>query len=198
MRLPIEAHTAQPWRIHEIAPDFRVVDVWSYRTPGAGPDDLAVMLAAIREAEGSEPDPAIVGFLFAVRNKLGEWLGWDGPEAGSRDTTLCDRLPNDLRRPDSGAPVPNLPFTMLYQLRDEHAMELVNKTVAAVAHFSWAPVDDAGYELRMAVLVKPNGLFGRAYMAAIAPFRYLIVYPALTRRWERVWRERESLLAPRE
>jgi hypothetical protein len=33
----------------------------------------------------------------------------------------------------------------------------------------------------MAVLVKPNGLLGRAYMAGIAPFRHLIVYPPLMR-----------------
>jgi hypothetical protein len=32
------------------------------------------------------------------------------------------------------------------------------------------------------------------YMALIAPFRYLIVYPAITRQWERAWRDRE--LAP--
>src|SRR3712207_6962224 len=38
---------------------------------------------------------------------------------------------------------------------------------------------------QMAVLVKPNGLFGKAYMAAIKPFRYLIVYPALMRMIER-------------
>jgi hypothetical protein len=39
----------------------------------------------------------------------------------------------------------------------------------------------------MAALVRPNGLFGRLYMASIAPFRYLVIYPALTRRWERAW-----------
>jgi len=38
--------------------------------------------------------------------------------------------------------------------------------------------------------VKPNGLFGKAYMAAIKPFRYLIVYPALMRMIGREWRER--------
>nr|WP_245617192.1 hypothetical protein [Amycolatopsis taiwanensis] len=27
-------------------------------------------------------------------------------------------------------------------------------------------------------------------MTAIAPFRYLVVYPALTRRWERAWLDR--------
>jgi hypothetical protein len=31
-------------------------------------------------------------------------------------------------------------------------------------------------------------------MAAIKPFRYLIVYPALTRQWERAWRDRIDLI----
>ena len=30
----------------------------------------------------------------------------------------------------------------------------------------------------MAVLVKPNGRLGNAYIAAIRPFRYSVVYPA--------------------
>jgi hypothetical protein len=40
----------------------------------------------------------------------------------------------------------------------------------------------------MAVLVKPNGLLGSAYMAAIRPFRHLLVYPPLMRQIEREWR----------
>jgi hypothetical protein len=32
---------------------------------------------------------------------------------------------------------------------------------------------------------------GRLYMAAIKPFRYLIVYPALTRQGARAWRNRD-------
>lgn len=39
----------------------------------------------------------------------------------------------------------------------------------------------------MAVLVKPNGLFGTLYMAAIKPFRYIGVYPALMRSIGREW-----------
>jgi hypothetical protein len=42
----------------------------------------------------------------------------------------------------------------------------------------------------MAVYVKPNGLLGTAYMAAIKPFRYVIVYPALMRQIGREWRAR--------
>jgi hypothetical protein len=46
--------------------------------------------------------------------------------------------------------------------------------------------------LQMAVLVKPNGLFGTAYMAAIRPFRHLIVYPPAMRQIEREWRARRA------
>jgi hypothetical protein len=39
----------------------------------------------------------------------------------------------------------------------------------------------------MAVLVKPNGLLGTGYMAAIRPFRHLLVYPAAMRQLGRTW-----------
>ena len=39
MRLPNSAHTSRPWRIHELARDFRLEDVWALPTPG-GPADF--------------------------------------------------------------------------------------------------------------------------------------------------------------
>lgn len=54
-------------------------------------------------------------------------------------------------------------------------------------HISWVPDESGGYRGQMAVLVKPNGPLGAAYMAAIKPFRHLIVYPALMRIIERDW-----------
>lgn len=129
----------------------------------------------------------MVRFLFAVRWKLGALFGWDHPERSvvGQAGSLCDRLPPDLRQDAAGEAVPNTPFTMVYELRDECAIELVNKTVHGICHLGWVPADDGEYELRMAALVKPNGLLGRLYMATIKPFRHLIVYPALTRKWER-------------
>jgi hypothetical protein len=44
----------------------------------------------------------------------------------------------------------------------------------------------------MAVLVKPNGLLGEAYMAAIRPFRHLVVYPPMMRQIARIWRARDG------
>jgi hypothetical protein len=40
----------------------------------------------------------------------------------------------------------------------------------------------------LAVYVKPNGLLGRGYIAAIRPFRHLIVYPQMVRQLGRTWR----------
>lgn len=42
----------------------------------------------------------------------------------------------------------------------------------------------------MAVLVKPDGALGSAYLAAIKPFRHLLVYPPMLRQIERQWRSR--------
>ena len=57
-----------------------------------------------------------------------------------------------------------------------------------VLHLGWVPDRGGRYRGQMAVLVKPNGPFGNAYMAAIKPFRHLIVYPAMIREIEREWR----------
>jgi hypothetical protein len=81
-----------------------------------------------------------------------------------------------------------LPFTSLYLLEDEFAAEIVNRTVHGILHLGWVQDGAGGYRGEMAVYVKPNGRVGTAYMAAIKPFRYLIVYPALMRQIAREWR----------
>jgi hypothetical protein len=189
VRIARDEHTSRPWRIHEFTADFRVEDVWALPTPGAGPDDfrrfVREMLAHDFEREGSR----VVAVLFAIRWKLGELLGWDTqPEGlGDRVPTLRDRLPIDL-----GATAPRAsagdPLIPLYLVDDEFAGEIANKTMHGVMHLSWVPDGHGGYRGQMAVLVRPNGVFGRAYMAAIKPFRYLLVYPALMRWVERTWR----------
>jgi hypothetical protein len=190
MRIPKAAHTAQPWRIHAFTEDFRIEDVWSFRAPGAGPDDFPVMIRALKTAYDTRTDPLAVRFLFAVRWKLGALLGWDTPDAGvgGRVATLRDRLPEDLRAGPRGPDLRSAPFTSVFQTHDEWAAEYANKTMHGVMHIGWVPDGAGGYRGQMAVLVKPNGVFGNAYMAAIAPFRHLIVYPALMRQIERDWR----------
>src|SRR6476660_1747604 len=197
MRLPSAAHTSRPWRIHELTRDFRLEDVWALPTPG-GPDDFHRLVQQFASADPSQASAGAVRALFAIRWKVGELLGWDGPDAGldSRVPTLRDRLPADLRDAPSGPEFDALPFTSLYLLDDEWAAEIANRTMHGVMHMGWVPDGTGGYRGQMAVLVKPNGLLGNAYMAAIRPFRHLIVYPAMLRQgrdlWERAGRSQPA------
>ncbi len=190
MRLPNTAHTSRPWRIHELTRDFRLEDVWALPTPG-GPDDFPRLVQGIASGDPSQGSSRAVRTLFAIRWKVGELLGWDGPDAGlgSRVPTLRDRLPVDLRDGPSGPEFDTLPFTSVYLTDNEWAAEMANRTVHGVMHIGWVPDEAGGYRGQMAVLVKPNGLFGRAYMAGIAPFRHLIVYPPLMRDIGQEWRD---------
>jgi hypothetical protein len=190
MRLPNTAHTSRPWRIHEFTPDFRLEDVWGLPAPG-GPDDFPRAVQSIASSDPSRSSSRAVRALFALRWKLGGLLGWDDPDAGlgSRVPTLRDRLPVDLRA-TPGPVFDALPFTSLYLLDDEFAAETANQTMHGVMHIGLVPDGTGGYRGQMAVLVKPNGLFGTAYMAAIRPFRHLIVYPPLMREIGRTWRQR--------
>jgi Protein of unknown function (DUF2867) len=124
-------------------------------------------------------------------------FGWDEPDSGlgSRMPALRDRLPADLRE-SPGPDFDTLPFTSLYLLDDEWAAQAANRTMHGVLHLGWVPDGTGGYRGQMAVLVKPNGLFGTTYMAAIKPFRHLIIYPALMRRIGRNWRERADERSP--
>ena len=189
-RLPASAHRDAPWRIHEIAPDFEIEDVWSYRAPGAGPDDFGEMLAAIRSAGGPGSSSRLTRALFALRWRLGRLFGWDAERdgLGARVGSLRERLPEDLRGTAEADP-PGSPFTSIYRLPREAALEIANATVHAVMHLGCVKGEEGG-ELRMAVRVRPNGGFGRAYLAAILPFRRFIVYPAMTRQWEGAWASR--------
>ena len=195
-RVPNTAHTSRPWRIHEVAPDFDVEDVWALPTPG-GPDDFPRLVSHMVAERGNawpQGAPAVVRFLWALRWKIGALFGWDGKDTGlgSRVTALRDRLPDDLREGPRGPDFTNVPFTSVYLLDDEWAAEMANRTVHTVMHLSWVADEHGGYRGQMAVLVKPNGVFGAAYMAAIRPFRRLLVDPALMRLIGRGWREHSA------
>jgi hypothetical protein len=189
MRLANTEHTSRPWRIHELTTDFHLEDVWALPTPG-GPDDFLRLVELMASGSPSQSSSRGARTLFAIRWKLGELLGWDAPDAGlgSRVRTLRERLPADLREAPSGPDFDLLPFTPLYLLENEWAAEIANRTVHGVMHLGWVADPRGGYRGQMAVLVKPNGLLGGAYMTAIAPFRYLIVYPPMIRQIGRAWR----------
>ena len=189
MRLPNATHTSRPWRIHELAGDFKLEDVWALPTPG-GPHDFPYLVERFAAGDAGQSPARAARALWAIRWKLGELLGWDDAyegEAAPERPTIRDRLPADLRAAPRGPEFATLPFSPLYLLEDEWAAEVANRTVHGIMHLGWVP-DGGGYRGEMAVYVKPNGLLGRSYMAAIRPFRHLVVYPPMLRQIERTWR----------
>jgi hypothetical protein len=164
MRLPQSAHTSQPWRIHELTRDFPLHDVWALPTPG-GRDDFPRLVRLLASFDPWKGSSRAARALWTVRRQAGELL--DGPAGPEFDA---------------------LPVTPLYLTDTEWAVENVNRTVHGVVHFGWVADGSGGYRGQMAIYVKKNGLLGAAYMAAIGPFRHLVVYPPLMRDLERQWR----------
>jgi hypothetical protein len=188
-RLPESAHQARPWRIHGIAYDFRLEDVWALPTPGS-PLDFSRLVELVASLDVQRSSSVALRTLFAIRLTVGKLLGWDESSAGlgSRVPTLRERLPEDLFSGPSGPRSAELPFTPLYLTENEWALEAANETVHGVLHLGWVPHAEHGYRGQMAVLTKPNGRLGTGYMTAIAPFRHRIVYPALMRDIAREWK----------
>jgi hypothetical protein len=154
-RLPNTAHTSRPWRIHEIAPDFELEDVWALPTPG-GPDDFLRLVRQIAARDPSRSFPGAARALWELRDKVGELLGWDDPDAGlgSGVPTLRDRLP-------AGPEFDALPATSLYLTDEEFAAEGANRTVQGIMHMGWVPDETGAYRGQMAVLVKRTGFSGK-------------------------------------
>ena len=188
MRLPNAAHESRPWRIRQIVPDFKLEDVWALPTPG-GPDELPRLVSLIATNDFPARAPLVVRRLWRARRVLGDVLGWDGADngVGLGRRSLRARLPHDLRDAPAGPDVG--PFSSIYLVGDEWAAEIANRTVHAVLHLGRVPDGAGEHRGQMAVLVKPNGLFGTTYLAAIAPFRHLVVYPELMRSIGQRWRD---------
>ena len=201
MKVPNATHESGPWRIRELVPDFTLEDVWALPALG-GPGDFPALIALAASGDPANADSLPTRFLWRTRDRLGSWYdlgefsapvegGEDGlPIPGEGGSSLAERLPDDLRGSAAGVRFDSLPFTPLYRTDSEFAAEVSNRTVHGVMHLAWAEQGDGRYQAQMAVYVKPRGRFGSAYMALIKPFRYWIVYPALTRQIEREWAAR--------
>ena len=191
VNLPVRAHADRPWRIHELTADFRVVDVWALPTPGSR-DEFPALVDLVTGFDPASSSSRATRGLFALRDLMGRVLRLDDESAGlgSRVASLRERMPADLREAHPSPTVPGMPFEPLFQLDDEWAAEIANRTVHGVIHLGWVPGDDGAYRGQLTVLVRLNGLLGGAYLTAITPFRHHVVYPALMRDLERGWRDR--------
>ena len=189
-RIDIEAFHRRPWRIHELAPDFEVEDVWWIPTPGAGRDDFAQVRDAVEKDGDIDTFGPLARGLFAVRLWLGARLGWDRVGSGldERVPSLRRRLPADLEPAARGD---RELLSPVYATDREAVSEMASSTVHGLLHFGWEPEGEPG--LVVTVLTRTNGRGGALYLRTISPFRRAIVWPALTASWERAWRDREPV-----
>lgn len=187
-QIPIDVFRSQPWRVHDLIPDFGIEDVWLLPTP-SGSDGLIRFVQRFTDDDDRDLSP-VVRALMALRWKVGGLFGWDRPDqgVGGAIASLRDRLPEDLRV-QRGPDLRSVPMTSVYLTDREWLCELGNRTVHGLMHISWVPIEDGTYRGQMAVITKPNGLLGTIYMALIKPIRLWIVYPAMLRGLEKNWRE---------
>lgn len=196
MRLTPADHLCHPWRVHALAPDFDLLDVWRFpltANPARGETLATVCHCFLQQLEQAEEVRGLTGFLFKLREAMGRVFGWDDaaktyPIPGCTETSLRDRLatPEAVTMPTVGVNE-GAAFSPVYTEPTEVLYETSNGTVHALLHLGWVPVEDGAFAVEMAVYAKARGWLGRLYMALIAPFRHWIVYPAMMRWMKRRW-----------
>ncbi len=183
------AHFAHPWRVHTLAADFELLDVWRFEVRPGGPRGFDAFLDTYWEAIHAMERSV----LSRVRVVVGRVMGWDDhpnsrPIPGCAEHLVAERLDaTDRARNrftvDEPSPLPVAKLRPVYRFDDEALYEVSNDTVHALMHVSCAL--DASPEL--AVYIKSRGSFTRLYLAAIWPARRMIIYPALMSHVERRW-----------
>jgi len=189
MRIDPDEFRARPLRAHALLNDVPLEDAWAVPLPGGGGgrtvQDLRAVMAAGRQAA-----PAVVRGLFTLRRRIGALLGWDHPRPAWDAESYADRLsPADRARSLVAPGTPDGGFRLLYRFEDEQLSEMRNATVHAFVSLSIQRTP-AGYTAYMGVFVRPVHRLTRLYMRGIAPFRRLVVYPAVGRKIQRGWAER--------
>ena len=189
MRAAQQRYRARPLRVHALLHDVALEDVWAIPLSGGGAGRTVQDLRAVMVA-GLEAAPAVVQGLFRLRGRIGTLFGWDHQRPAWNAESYADRLsPADRARSLVAPGTPDGSFRILYRFEDEQLSELRNATVHAFVSLSIRPTP-GGYLAYLGVFVQPVHRFTRLYMRAIAPFRRLVVYPAVIRKMQSAWAER--------
>lgn len=195
MQIHETEHYKHPWIAHELLKDFEVEDVWRFPVELKENHDIHLFQTEMMAGLGELQEKGLPGLLFKLRFFLGRIFGWD--DEHEEEKKHNPKIPGSLREryidtydlkieelPDPGS----AEFIPVYTKEDESLAEIKNATVHAGLHLGKVEETAGSYTVQMAVYVKPNGLFGKIYMAIIKPFRYLIVYPVLMKsvgiRWK--------------
>lgn len=186
-------HLTPDFRVHAFLNDFELEDVWQYPVTLTSNQSLHLFIAYFNKSLDRIANKGVSGFLFQTRFLIGKWLNLD-----AKNQVVNQLIPGSLRHRyahEEQLSFEDLPapgkgdndFEPVYVLENEHLFEITNETVHAAIHFSRVPIGESIWGVRMAVYVKPKGLFGKAYMLLIKPFRLWIVYPTLMNAVKQEW-----------
>jgi hypothetical protein len=189
MRIEPGEFRARPLRVHALLHDVPLEDAWAAPLTGGGAGRTVQDLWAVM-VEGFGAAPAMVRGLFWLRARIGVLFRWDRLRAAWDAESYTNRLSPADRAQSRVAPgTRDGGFSHLYRFEDEQLSELRNSTVHAFVSLSIRPAP-GGYLAYLGVYVRPVHRFTGLYMTAIAPFRRLVIYPALIRTMQRAWVQR--------
>lgn len=176
-----------PLRVHTLLADVPLHDVWVVELPRVRP---GITLEAFRRSARDgffTPSPAVRA-LLKLRFFVGRLLGWD---RGRAEVISAEAFANRLTPADRAASLAPAgrkdgAFRVVYRFENEQLVELINRTAHAAA-LSALVETGISYRFYFAVYVRNVGRLTPLYMAAIDPFRKLIVYPSLLRSVRATW-----------
>jgi len=192
-----KGHYAHPWKVHKIAKDFKLLDVWEFPilADKSKNQDLSLFLKIIQDRQkydlkkGISFPLLITGFLVVLRNFMGKIFFIDKdvntlPIPGCKEISLRERLSREdqkenLAEPEIKGDEKERGFRIVYRYENESLWELSNNMVHALMHFGWVHKYDDYFTAQLAVYAKTRGWWGNVYMKLIMPFRRHIVYPAM-------------------
>lgn len=221
MTADVAAHRARRWRVHTLAPDFELLDLWELpieADPARGETFGSFLKIFFSTGAASWPVYPLrprslgdlahlvrlggAGALFAFRDLLGRVFALDDddgtrPIPGTWETRVRSRLGAEDRARDTGVLPPKWAgaFETVYAFADEALLEIANRTIHGLLHLSWVDAPDGRRRVMLAVYVKSRGAGSRFYLALIRPFRHMVVYPAWIGHVLRTWQIRRPAAA---
>ena len=202
MMINKEIHMARSWKVNAIAKDFILWDVWEIPIAANNSETenfqsfYGVVLESFKKIQTGG---TLASYLFALRFWLSKIFPFDKnintlPIPGCRETSVKSRLnAQDLEKSKAGKVLEddnnNIEFRPVYLYEDESLHELSNDTVHGLIHVGWVKKNENYYTATLAIYVIPRGIFGKAYLKLIEPFRHHIVYPTMMRAIKAQWRE---------
>ncbi|UCE38654.1 MAG: DUF2867 domain-containing protein [Thermoplasmata archaeon] len=201
-----KSHYSQPWKVHEIAQDFMLLDVWEYPilADNSKDQDFLFILKVIQQSPPDKVNRSVsikflaARLLISLRIYLGKILGLDKnintlPIPGCQETSIKERLSiEDRKRSLSFSELgisesDNETWRVVYLYENEMLTELSIDVVHVLMHLGWVHKSGNFFTAQLAVYAKPRRMIGHLYLQLIMPFRRSIIYPALMEYVKNTW-----------